>query len=315
MIKTELKKVILFVAGLAVLLMAASYAVRPEYDVYDLSEAANVMNRISDDPPGTVDVVFGGDSEAADGYAPIKLWKNYGISSENIAYPSQKLGDTLAIMRHLVKTQSPKLFVLEADSFFAKADVFYNKNEVHSAAEKMFPILHYHEFYRLAVSQSLEMTEKNKIANKGYWLRRNVNAYTGKKDYLKKQGKDKPITDSAARILEELVELCRENNIEILCTTVPGPNYYTVQRHDRIQKWCDAHDITYIDLNYYNDEMGINWEEDSKDGGDHLNHTGALKMNIWFGEYLKEHYDLRDHRGESGYNSWEAPAEALGGIY
>ena len=314
--KKSIIKVILFITGLCLILTALSALFRPEYDVYDIKESENVLKRLDSDPENTVDILFAGNSEAADGFAPLKLWKDYGYSSENTAYPSQRFGDAYAMLKQIVEKQSPELLVIETDTLFSEADPFYNKDAVSSAAERIFTILHYHKVIRLLKPYSTAMTESNKNANKGYWLRRGVRAYTGGNSYLERKGKKSTaFKASASGIMDQVIALCEENNIEILLVTVPGPNYFTVARHDYIQQWADEHGIEYIDLNYYCDEMGIDWTTDSKDAGDHLNHNGALKMNAWFGAYLNEHYDMQDHRGEEGYESWQEACDALGGVY
>lgn len=38
--------------------------------------------------------------------------------------------------------------------------------------------------------------------------------------------------------------------------------------------------------------------------GDHLNASGAERVSIYLAAYLKENYDLPDHRGEEAYASY-----------
>ena len=54
------------------------------------------------------------------------------------------------------------------------------------------------------------------------------------------------------------------------------------------------------------DEIPIDWETDSRDGGDHLNYYGAMKVSSYMSGYLADHYDLPDHRGDSAYSAWDA---------
>ena len=41
-----------------------------------------------------------------------------------------------------------------------------------------------------------------------------------------------------------------------------------------------------------------------RDKGDHLNASGAERVSIYLAAYLKENYDLPDHRGEEAYASY-----------
>ena len=57
------------------------------------------------------------------------------------------------------------------------------------------------------------------------------------------------------------------------------------------------------------DELGLDFDKDYYNSK-HVNYIGAEKYTRWLTAYLKEHYDLPDHRGEAGYESWEKAYEA-----
>ena len=48
----------------------------------------------------------------------------------------------------------------------------------------------------------------------------------------------------------------------------------------------------------------MDWEEDSRDGGDHLNYYGAVKFSHAFGDFLVQEFDLPDHRQDPAYAAW-----------
>ena len=52
----------------------------------------------------------------------------------------------------------------------------------------------------------------------------------------------------------------------------------------------------------------MNWKVDSMDKGDHLNLSGAHKVTAYLGTYLKEQYQLSDHRSEEQYQEWNTLA-------
>ena len=54
-------------------------------------------------------------------------------------------------------------------------------------------------------------------------------------------------------------------------------------------------------------ELKINWQTDSYDGGDHLNLQGAEKVTDYLGEYLKENYDFSGSAaGKKTEDRWNA---------
>ena len=63
--------------------------------------------------------------------------------------------------------------------------------------------------------------------------------------------------------------------------------------------------ISYLDLNMYVEELKIDWKNDSRDGGDHLNYYGAVKVTDYMGDYLYNLNILPNHKGEAKYSSWE----------
>lgn len=52
------------------------------------------------------------------------------------------------------------------------------------------------------------------------------------------------------------------------------------------------------------EELEIDWDKDFYNSK-HLNYIGAEKYTRWFTDYLDKNYDLKDHRGEKGYESWD----------
>ena len=60
--------------------------------------------------------------------------------------------------------------------------------------------------------------------------------------------------------------------------------------------------VPYLDGNML--ELGIDWDRDSYDGGDHLNYYGAAKVTGWLGTYLQENASLTDCREDPDYTQW-----------
>ncbi len=50
-------------------------------------------------------------------------------------------------------------------------------------------------------------------------------------------------------------------------------------------------------------ELGIDWDKDFYNSK-HVNYLGAEKYTSWLTKHIKERYGLKDHRGDSRYDSW-----------
>ena len=58
--------------------------------------------------------------------------------------------------------------------------------------------------------------------------------------------------------------------------------------------------------------MGIDWDTDTYDRGDHLNYRGAAKVTAWLGDYLRREVPgLTDRRGDPDHSAWDRDAAAF----
>ena len=117
------------------------------------------------------------------------------------------------------------------------------------------------------------------------------------------------LTESSRMYIEKTVELCRENNTEILLVTMPviGKNKFFDQHGFNLRKSA-AEDVTNLarelgvkHLDYFGqvEELGLDLEKDAYDG-EHLNRWGAAKFTKVLGQAIKDNYDVPDRRGEEG---------------
>lgn len=104
---------------------------------------------------------------------------------------------------------------------------------------------------------------------------------------------------------KRIYNLCRANHIKLVLYSAPSMKYYqSRRRHDALTKLAEKYGIDYIDANFDEIAIGIDWSKDSYDGGKHLNLYGSRKMTKYLGEYLSTHCALTDHRGDPEYAAW-----------
>ena len=76
-------------------------------------------------------------------------------------------------------------------------------------------------------------------------------------------------------------------------------------QYNYIADLIEPYGYTFLNLNDYYEEIGIDFETDFYDYGGHANAFGAEKCTAFLGKYLDEHYSLPDKRGQKGYEDWD----------
>jgi hypothetical protein len=109
--------------------------------------------------------------------------------------------------------------------------------------------------------------------------------------------------------LAKIRRLCRERGCQLILVSSPSTKNWNFKKHNCINQYAKQHSLSYLDMNLSVEEMDINWNEDSKDGGDHLNLKGAQKATTFLGSWLKNKLELPDHRAEESYQPWNTQLE------
>ena len=72
-------------------------------------------------------------------------------------------------------------------------------------------------------------------------------------------------------------------------------------KSSRIMKIFEQY-VRKYDMN--NIDYGLNWKEDTSDGGGHMNVLGGMKVTKSVGTHIHNNYDLPDRRNDDAYKSW-----------
>ena len=250
----------------------------------------------------SIDVMFLGDSEGKAAFDSLSLFHEHGISSYNLCTNFQWAIDTVALTNHMYASQKPKLVVMEASFILTSI----RKKRILLA--KYLPIFNYHELYK----DFLYRPNKPDLS-KGFSPTDKAVPFTGSLEYMTEDTSYYPIDAWTLDYLQQVKETLEKQGTKLLLVSAPNPLYWNTAKHNAIQAWCDQNHVTYVDYNLKLDELNLNWQEDYRDGGDHLNSMGAKKFIKALGQYLQENYNLSDHRNDSQYADWEEDYQALYG--
>ena len=164
--------------------------------------------------------------------------------------------------------------------------------------EYVFPILRYHSRWSDLSSEDFKyLFKRDKVSFNGYYLRVDV-----KPAENVPEGKplaDYQFGDNAYTYLDKLTKLCKDNDVELVLVKAPTlyPYWYP-EWDEQISDYAAKNNLTYINFLEHQDEMELDWSQDTYDGGLHLNLAGAEKMSQYFGQILSDQLQVPNRRGE-----------------
>ena len=216
----------------------------------------------------------------------------------------------------ILKYQKPKVIVLETDCLFSGKNPSFTKKQAAAPSPTLFaklrsvvreadsaiisginfyfPLIKYHDRWKkLKLSNFISQPSRfYAFSNKGMAYSDKVKPYTGDPNYMESSsGAVKTLSAENAAAFRQIYETCRQKNIRLVLMTVPSANTWNLSKSNAVQKLADEYGLTYYDYNR-TCPAGFDWSRDSKDGGNHLNYSGALKVTSDFGEKLQNDLDM-----------------------
>lgn len=266
------------------------------------------------------DVIFIGDCEVYENLSPITLWKDYGITSYIRGSAQQLIWQSYYLLEDTLKYEKPKVVVFNVLSmkYNEPQKEAYNRmtldgmkwssakvravqasmTEEEEFLDYVFPILRYHSRWSdLNQDDFTYLFHKNKVSHNGYYMRVDVKpAGTFPRE---KRLANYQFGDQAYRYLDMMTELCEKNGIRLVLMKAPSlyPAWYD-EWDEQMEEYAKAHGLQYINFLDDIEAAGLDFSEDTYDGGLHLNLAGAEKLSAYFGKILQDTYELEDHRDD-----------------
>lgn len=294
---------LLFMIGLVCILLAASYVTVPKNNDPDSGIEQIDANGVLGEKPGTVDVLFLGDSEAHSTFVPLRIWSDTGYTSYNCGTGDQTLDYSYTLLKRVTKNQDLKIVFLEANAIYN----LESKEILYAKLCDMLPVFRYHNRWKTLKRD--DFTQKPEYTwtdpDKGYRYITDI-VPCEEPEYL-----DQDYTDEKARIrpvnlyyVKRIKKLCDKKDIKLVLISSPSTSYFTYKRHNRTTALASELDCEFIDMNMMSEELGIDWSKDTRDEGSHLNYAGACKTTDWLSEYLTQTGLLTNHKEDPAYASW-----------
>ncbi len=263
-------------------------------------------------------VLFVGDCEVYESFSPVTLFREFGATSYIRGSAQQLMWQSWYLLKEMLKTQSPQAVVLSVCSlrYAEPQSEAYNRmtldgmrlsrekieavrasmTEGESELSYYVPLLRYHDrIFELTAEDARYMLSGPELTYNGYLMRTESVPYT----WLPAAPvlADPVFGEKPVAYLDRIVALCREKGITLLLVKSPClyPAWYD-EWDAWLQDYAERNGVAYVNAIPLMDQMGIDLNTDTYDGGIHLNVFGAEKYTRWLGNWLLDRGLLRDQR-------------------
>ena len=247
----------------------------------------------------TIDVLFVGNSSVHAGVSPMEMYSDYGFTSYDCAQSLQLPWESYEFIIETLEYQDLKVVALEVDQFFSTTKQRVKYGNLREYGLKVFPLYETHLGWKHIGSKNA------RSITKGYIYTYISVPFRGK---ISRQPTDElyKIHPDSESYLQKIYDLCLEKGIQLMLFEVPSADgRWSSSKHNTINEFAQSHGINFVDMNDCIEDIGLSWEHDTRDKGDHLNYNGAVKVSKWLGKYLSENYGLVSRKGDSRYAYWE----------
>ena len=293
-LKKNIVKSICFVTIFVLILLVLSNIFKPKNYLKEYGMHYPKANGILGERENSIDIVVIGDSESYRAIIPMKLWKDYGFTTYLCGTPEQSLSVSYSFLKKALKKQSPKIVILEVDNFYIDSKLV---DPVKSLIYEVFPIIEYHNRWKSLNNDDLFKKVK-------YTGIEDMKGYEYSTDVEPIDTEDEEAVEDLNVMYFKLInEYCNKHNAKLILVCAPQTEDWNYARHNAVDKLAKEANVDFIDMNVI-DEIDIDWDTETSDGGVHVNYKGGKKATKYLGDYLKNLNILDDHREDEEYKSW-----------
>ncbi len=290
-------------------------------------DSGATWHKFTKEQQDSVDVLIVGSSLAYCDIIPAEIYRQTGHTSYVLAAPYMKADIAYYYLKEALRTQKPKVVLLEGSSFFfsdKEAD-FYKVNigympfginrlqATFDAPEKyrtglLFPMYNYHSRWQNVPPQAYLTGRGDSKVDllAGYTALSEVNPQESRteRNFLA----DETEIGNNFSYLEKIKSLCNEQGITLELFIVPSCEYPGADRIARLEQ----SGLRVRDFNKDFDKIGLDITTDFYDSR-HLNLMGAAKYSRYFATFLTENFELpqKAHNEEL----WQNRVEHIDGWY
>ena len=308
--RRHLAKSIIFLLGLVLLLGAVQFVVFPRHDRDKLWMDYRSL------PAGSVDVLFLGTSLIHANVNPAVLWEATGIRAYDLSGSEQSLLTTLPYLKEAVRTQDPKVVVLDLH-MLSQGNMPLSENQKRSNLTMMpfgaaklraissatpapewamyvSPLQQFHSRWSELRRRDFNPAKWDSDSESFYLGYRMTTKVVAQKPDTERRALEEAVYARNYTMISEIIQLAQEEDAEVLL--VVGPS----SRVNLQDKWIarlkpdlarDFPNVRLLETQLRTREMGVGYGKDYYDEL-HLNSRGAEKYSAWLGRQIATQYDL-----------------------
>lgn len=328
--RTVFFQVAAFLAGFLLLFIWITDVFQPKllFKSEYVSPETEVWSDFYQQDKNSLDVLYVGSSHVYNAINPIVIYENAGYTGVDLASSAQDMGTSYFYIKEALRYQQPECIILDAYGFVwesfsleenykrsldnmrwseVKLEAVRTWQQYHEEEllTRIFTILDYHSRWGELVEYDFSY-RSDMVLMRGF-APTFESAAVSHIPFNAEVGLE--VTDRSREYFNEIVELCDENEIQLILISTPACDWTTVQS-DVVQKLADEYQVEYWDFNRSDEyeSIGIYDMTDYKDRN-HLNVYGAEKFSAVLADRLCEAEVIDAEHSQAAVQEWNAAVE------
>lgn len=294
----------------------------------------NSISFFYDEPENSIDIIYIGGSNVHHHFNNLLAYHLYGFTTYLLSSGIQPFTLTKSLIEESRKYQNPKLYIIDlarlTDDFASSYNESWSRvvvdslknsktrimavNELlkNAKIEKSQYVNYYFSFFKYHNSwKDIKRQNFDSTLNefKGYYAYDYAFDIKPQEEFVWRDEIETLQPDNEV-VLLDLINYIENNDLNVLFvipkSTYWSPNY---ERLNYATKIIENHNLNVINFNKIDDSnFDLNYETDFYDKI-HLNVYGATKYTLYFSKYLKDNYNLVNHKNDEKFLSWNEEYE------
>ena len=281
----------------------------------------------------TVDVLVLGSSHAFETFNTSVLWKEHGISAYVLGGSMQPMWNTYFYLKEALKTQSPKLIILEGyactfdfdeSDYSRKVKNCYGMKPSLNKLQAMlvssetidpnffFPLRNYAARYSELNAVDFLGTQINPKYRDWMGFGDNYDRAVCENVTFAKTDRTAVMTEKTEEYYRKILRLAEDRNRPLMVVISPYPdvNEEEILLYNSAEIIAGEYNASFINYALDPGEWGLDFSVHCADPH-HLNEVGNRIFTGQVADHISAVYSIPDHRGDMRYESWERGSEYI----